>query len=93
MSEEKRLTYKLPFGITATVYSHYINGFKPYPVTLKRCRFLKIQWLVRSGKRGTLIRYVNGNSGEKYTKSYPLYKTKSIDIFLYRIEKFTFEKK
>ena len=90
MAEEKRLTYKLPFGITATVYSHYINGFKPYPVTLKRCRFLKIQWLVKSGKREPLIRLINGEKVNCGT--YPLYKTKSLDFFLYRIEKFTFEK-
>ena len=54
---EKSVRYKLPFGFSVYVYSHYINGFKPYPATYQRCRFLKIQWMkaCRKSSTGSII--------------------------------------
>ena len=40
---EPTIWYELPFGFTVAFHSTYVGGFKPYPVTPQRCRFIQIR--------------------------------------------------
>ena len=40
---EPAVWYKLPFGISVSFFSHYENGFKPFPSAFQRCKILQIR--------------------------------------------------
>ncbi|QXN72713.1 hypothetical protein RCZAHN_104 [Rhodobacter phage RcZahn] len=42
--------WKLPFGISVTVFTHYVAGFEPYPHMPQRTRLLQVRMSPCFGK-------------------------------------------